>query len=341
MNAHWHRRFLDYIATHPVTWLGLLAHKIYALLNDWEQYNNKTFAFHKARSPWLRWNPLSWGILFVLGVAGAARFASEAPRTAWSLMLVAGAYAASVLLFFVSARFRLPLASLLCVLAGGALVQPGFWRNWPRQKKSVLGAGLILTAVATFSHFDEVRDRESFIEDHALLAGAATTVGDDATAWTEARVALAQRPWHPGALPVAVASYFNLLLANTAVPGDEPEWLQACRRFLATPASDAPDLRAVAALALWRAGAHDTALAEWRKLASTPSALAARLLVHDDSVSREQFTAIAYSAWSQPLARLAAAQLGLPGPKDASMESTPSPGLTIRLFSTNGHPAPP
>jgi hypothetical protein len=48
--------------------LGQLGRKVYALLNDWEQYNNKTYAFHQARSPWLRWNPLSWGVLLVPGV---------------------------------------------------------------------------------------------------------------------------------------------------------------------------------------------------------------------------------------------------------------------------------
>ena len=38
----------------------------------------------------------------------------------------------------------------------------------------------------------------------------------------------------------------------------------------------APDLRAVAALALWRAGEKSDALAEWRRLGANPSALAAR-----------------------------------------------------------------
>ncbi|HTB80956.1 MAG TPA: hypothetical protein VK717_08725 [Opitutaceae bacterium] len=341
MNAHWRQRFLGYVFSHPGAWLGLMARKTYALLNDWEQYNNKTFAFHKARSPWLRWNPLSWGILFVLGLAGAARFASESPRIAWSLMLVASAYAASVLLFFVSARFRLPLASLLCLFAGGALARPGFWRNWQGKKKSALAVGLILAAAVTFSNFDEVRDHETFMEDHALLAGAAASVGESDIAWTEARATLALRSWHPAALPVAVASYFNLLLANAAEPGDEPDWRQACRHFLARPGASEPNLRAVAALALWRAGAHNTALAEWRKLSSTPSALAARLLAGDSSVSHEQFVAIAYSAWSQPLVRLAAARLNLPAPKDAPIESTSSPELAVHLFSTNGQPAPP
>ena len=113
-----------------------MARKAYALLDNWEQYNNKTFAFHKARSPWLRWNPICWGALLVLGVAGAARLGAESPRAARALAAVAAAVAASILLFFVSARFRLPLAAVLAVLAGGALAAPSFWRAWPAPRRA-------------------------------------------------------------------------------------------------------------------------------------------------------------------------------------------------------------
>jgi hypothetical protein len=30
-----------------------MARKTYYLFNDFEPYNNKTYAFHQARSPWL------------------------------------------------------------------------------------------------------------------------------------------------------------------------------------------------------------------------------------------------------------------------------------------------
>jgi hypothetical protein len=120
LNAHWRKRFLDHVRQHPLAWLGLLARKSYALLNDWEQYNNKTFAFHQARSPWLRWNPLGWGVLLVLAIAGVVRLAQIAPAALVSVAAIAAAAAASAVLFFVSARFRLPLAALATVLAGAA-----------------------------------------------------------------------------------------------------------------------------------------------------------------------------------------------------------------------------
>jgi Dolichyl-phosphate-mannose-protein mannosyltransferase len=206
MNAHWRRRFLSEVAHHPLRWMRLMAHKAYALLNNWEQYNNTTYAFHKALSPWLRWNPLCWGVLLVLAVGGGARLACESPRAAAALALTAAACTASILLFFVSARFRLPLAALCAVLAGGALGSPGFWRGWTPGRRAALAACTALAAVITFSSLGGVADTSTFVQDHVLLARAAYTVGDDATALLEAREALKLQPWHPDAKAIEAAA---------------------------------------------------------------------------------------------------------------------------------------
>ena len=336
VNAYWRQHALREIAAHPLAWLRVLARKTYALLNDWEQYNNKTFAFHQTRSPWLRWNPLSWGILFVLGVAGAARLRAERPLASQVLALIAAAGAASVVLFFVSARFRLPLAALLCVPAGGALAAPGFWRTWSRPRQLALGGALLGATALTFSTFDGVRDRATFVQDHALLARAAATVGDDALTWSEASAALALQPNHPDALRLAVAAYFNRLVAGTAPAAEEARWADACRHLLAVPSTNTDDLRAVAALALWRARQPAAALAEWRRLAATPSALAARLLARDETVSRNDLARLPTTAWAQPLVRLAAAQLGLASPANVPTDLIAHPAETAaRLFAVS------
>ena len=206
MNAHWRGRFLSEIAHHPLRWAWLMARKAYALLNNWEQYNNTTYAFHKALSPWLRWNPICWGALLVLAVGGGARLADESPRAAAALAATAAACAASILLFFVSARFRLPLAAICAVLAGGALGAPGFWRGLSAGRRSALAAGAALAALVTFSGLGGVADMSTFVQDHALLARAAYTVGDDATALAEAREALKLQPWHPDARAIEAAA---------------------------------------------------------------------------------------------------------------------------------------
>ena len=68
-----------------------------------------------------------------------------------------------------------------------------------------------MAAIAlTFSNLDQVRSESTFVQDHALLARAADTVGDDTLAWHEARAALAMQSHHPDALRIAIAAYFNM-----------------------------------------------------------------------------------------------------------------------------------
>jgi hypothetical protein len=206
MNAYWRGRFVDEVTGHFGRWASLVSRKLYALLNNYEQYNNKTYAFHKALSPWLSWNPLCWGLLLVLGTAGIARLGSESPGQAVLLGWVALSLTVSIVLFFVSARFRLPLAALLAALSGGFLAAPTFWAAWPGAARARLAAAAALAAAVAFSSLGGVADRSTFVQDHALLARAAYTVGDDPLALSEATEALRLQPWHPDALAVAAAA---------------------------------------------------------------------------------------------------------------------------------------
>ena len=341
LNTHWRTRFLDHVSQHPLAWLGLLTRKTYALLNNWEQYNNKTYAFHQARSPWLRWNPLGWGLLFVLAIAGAARLLHTVPAAALPLAAITSACAASIILFFVSARFRLPLAALGVTLAGGALAAPRFWRHWPRRQQLMLAAALVGAAAVTFSQFDGVRDQATFVQDHALLARAADMIGDDTLAWHEATAALALQPQHRDALRLAVASYFNRLLLEAPIPGAELRWREMCRRFLSTSDASAPDLQAVAALALWRARQPEDALTAWRLLTTTPSALAARLLVADLPAAQFDPARWPRAAWNEPLVRLAARRFGFSPPAGVTLDdATHAAGLIRRIFDPPAITAP-
>ena len=119
VNRYWRARFVAYATSHPLAWAAQLGRKLYAFLNDWEQYNNETPAFHLARSPWLRWNPLSWGLLFVGGVVGFGAMVKAQRRLAGWFGVMFLTLAASAVLFFASARFRLPAVPVvsICVAA--------------------------------------------------------------------------------------------------------------------------------------------------------------------------------------------------------------------------------
>ena len=88
------------------------------------------------------------------------------------------------------------------MLAGGALGSPGFWRGWSPARRGALACSLAVAAIAAFTDFGGVQDPSTFVQDHVLLARAAYTVGDDATALSEAGEALRMQPWHPDALAI-------------------------------------------------------------------------------------------------------------------------------------------
>ncbi|HWA09841.1 MAG TPA: hypothetical protein VG838_10355 [Opitutaceae bacterium] len=247
MNAYWRGRFLSGVTHHPVAWLGLLARKTYALFNDWEQYNNKTYAFHKALSPWLRWNPIGWGLLLVLGTAGAWRLRARSPLAFPLALAIAATYAAGVVLFYVSARFRLPLAALLAVLAGGALADPGFWRELAPGPRRLLAGSMLGAALLAFSAFDGVRDARPFVQDHLLAARAAQAVGDDDQVWQHARAALGLDPGRREADEFVVTSGFNRQLAGELPPAELAAWKESARRLLMDGGAAGPAARVIAA----------------------------------------------------------------------------------------------
>lgn len=183
--AYWRDRFVDYLKHDPGAWLRLMASKTWYLVNNYEQYNNKTYWFHKDRAPWLRWNPLGWAVLLALGVG--ALWLPMRPQARSLLVLLAGAYACGLLLYFVSARFRVPMAGWLCVLAGG-------WIGLVANLKSPLTAtarraGLALLTAIGFGAVASVPVHEGLrqgtvTEDWSLVASASLAAGK----WQEAEM---------------------------------------------------------------------------------------------------------------------------------------------------------
>jgi hypothetical protein len=121
MNRYWRSRTVREIMSDPISWLGLQGRKFYFFVNDFEQYNNKTFLFHKRRCPWLDWNPLGWGLIAVAGAAGWWPLQKRNRASARILGACFAVYWAGAMLFFASDRFRYPLVPLAC-LCSGALI---------------------------------------------------------------------------------------------------------------------------------------------------------------------------------------------------------------------------
>lgn len=224
-NRFWVNKTLRHVGDNPGQWLGLTLRKVYYLLNNFEQYNNKTYAFHRDMSPQLRYNPLCWGVLLIVAVIAlinVTELNSELKR----IVLIQLLLAAGTTVFLVSARFRFLLVPLLVALAPGILlVQTVNRRNLLKS----LAAGLIV-ALTTFSTFFGAADMSTVNSDRMLLAHACARLFDFEGQVYWADQVLREMPDHIFAIRVKVAGFTNLVLEG--VKGSEADW-GAVRKELA------------------------------------------------------------------------------------------------------------
>ncbi|MFH1279160.1 MAG: tetratricopeptide repeat protein [Candidatus Eisenbacteria bacterium] len=115
------RKGLGFVTGRPGDAIALGGRKIAALLSSYEMPNVKDPNFSRARSPFLSlpvW--VGFGVAAPLALVGLLR---KRKRGGAAVILVIAAYTVSVLLFFVNARYRLPLVPFLLVFAAAGLVE--------------------------------------------------------------------------------------------------------------------------------------------------------------------------------------------------------------------------
>lgn len=260
INDYWRARSLEMLANDPVGWIGRVARKGFYLFNQHEPYDIKTYGVQKEVSPWLRYNPLGFALVLALAVAGA----TLAPRgkDTWPLALLLLGLVASVLLFYVNARFRLPLVPFACLFAGGlvaSLVRDGL-KPRPRLVIAV-GAGALAGIISLLPAYG-VREPDTRQVDYLLMAQAALRAGDDAEAIrrAEASIAAGHEGW-TARETLAVARFNRLLATLPATPREEAlaDAYESSRELAAT----APQHHYMAGVYAWLLEREDEARRHW------------------------------------------------------------------------------
>jgi tetratricopeptide (TPR) repeat protein len=124
VSSYWTDRALDFITAHPARWVALIGRKLLLLVNATEMLDTESQESYAEWSWPLRLG--GWfghfGVLIPLAALGMFLAWPERRRVA-ILYAMTGAYMASVLMFYVFARYRLPLVPLFMLFAGVALSQ--------------------------------------------------------------------------------------------------------------------------------------------------------------------------------------------------------------------------
>ncbi|MGB8658538.1 MAG: tetratricopeptide repeat protein [Candidatus Zixiibacteriota bacterium] len=159
----YYRKGIDFLLNNRTQAFKLLVKKLYVFWNRFEISNNQDIYFFRRYSPLIRALPLGFWLIGPLGLVGMilsvlatgrpvkGSFGQLAARRKQALLptLFVFSYMATVIMFFVTARFRLPVIPFLIVFSGWALV----WFAERVFAKDISAVGLFLLLLLPFSIF--------------------------------------------------------------------------------------------------------------------------------------------------------------------------------------------
>jgi hypothetical protein len=146
VSRYWFERGIEEIARNPSGYVRLLARKLRRLLAAGEDGDfGDDYVTYAARSAALRAG-IGFGTVAPLAALGFAIALVRGSGLLWSAVLAA-AYGASVLLFFVAGRYRLPIVPPVLLLAGAGLV----WLTeaWATRRPTALVPAVVLLGAAS------------------------------------------------------------------------------------------------------------------------------------------------------------------------------------------------
>jgi tetratricopeptide (TPR) repeat protein len=150
VSAYWTGRALAFIRAEPVAWLGLLGRKVALLANASEMLDTES------QESYAEWSaPLRvlgavghFGVLVPLALFGVIVTWPSRERL-WVVYGMLAAYAGSVVLFYVFARYRYPLVPFLLLFgAAGVMALPRFLAAASAGRRALVGAAVLAAAVA-------------------------------------------------------------------------------------------------------------------------------------------------------------------------------------------------
>jgi tetratricopeptide (TPR) repeat protein len=194
ISRYWTRRTLDEIGADPGRWLRLMGRKWLLVWNGAELGDAEDIYTYGEEAPLLGL-PLrvfGFGTLLALAALGAVLTAGEWRRLG-VLYLTLGAYAVSVTLFFVFARYRYPLVPPLVLLAAGGLDRlPALFQA--RRRRLLAAGGVAALAAAAVASLPLVAPGELRAPSHYNLGNHLAAAGRPEAALAHYDRALAEKP---------------------------------------------------------------------------------------------------------------------------------------------------
>jgi len=238
---YWSGRGLVWIAFHPGDWVVVVGRKLLTLWNAFEIPDNYEYAFmRKHFLPWLR--PLvTFALVGPLALVGAVVAFRRRPDVV-ALYIACFGYMATMVIFYVRGRYRIPAVPFLLVFAAVALDGLGralAARRW--RPVATLAGGLALAAVVTNHEYCEAAHDGMmavclggdtwFDQEWLKLAEWARNAGqlDRAIAWAE-RARECSQPRSPGQIATWIGDLHTMRAEELVAAGRRDDALSHSAR---------------------------------------------------------------------------------------------------------------
>lgn len=266
VSSYWTNQALAFVSGEPVRWLALMGRKTALLWNTSEMLDTESQETYEEYSPVLRVLARvgHFGVLVPLALVGLVAAWPERRRL-WPVLAFFGAYAASVVLFYVFARYRFPLVPFLLLLAASGVVsfRPVFAALAPPVRFGLAG---LVAAVALAVNWPMLSSTRMRAITETNLGTALHEAGRSGEAVARYERAIALQPDY--------APAYNNLGVTLRAQGRVDEAITAYERGLALTAGY-PDLHYNLANALLEQNRADEAAAHLRRsLAGRPASAA-------------------------------------------------------------------
>lgn len=183
VSDYYFKRGFDYIAQHPGDATALMVKKFRMFWGAGERANEKYiyFFWHLAK---MKYVPLpGFWLVAPLAILGGVLLWRRRADLAMFYLFV-GLYSVGVIVFFVNARFRLPIVPVLCLFSAYATAY--LWRAFRKKQFGMVKALLVVTAAAALVNSDYLYRKQMRAYSEAVsnytLGGAYLKMGSKGTA---------------------------------------------------------------------------------------------------------------------------------------------------------------
>ncbi len=168
VSGFWYRRAFSFIKQHPVRWIKLMGKKILLFWSSYEAPLNFNYYFNQKFSPLLRIPLTNLVFIMPLAIYGLIVILPQY-RKYWLLYTILGLIGLSIVVFFMSDRYRIPAMPFLIILASAGIFHLiSITRSTPG-RFYYAGLIIILFIIQILIHMNAVRNVK-FANDYYNLA---------------------------------------------------------------------------------------------------------------------------------------------------------------------------